>query len=179
MANPRIIGTLMTVTLFLGVFGCTTPPTPTPTPSTATPSATPTTPAPSDLESAKQAVVHLWKVVDRLTNDPKSSIQDLDAVAGGQTLTMFQENLVKYRANNFVGSGSSVVEDLEASADGINAEGRSSWTVTACVDGSKTELVDAEGRSVQGPPYRIRHESTVEERSSGFFVVADEAVGTC
>lgn len=151
-------------------------PTPTPTP-TAT--ATTLSPAEQDLADAKQAVVKLWAVVDRLTNDPQASLQDLDTVASGDALTMFQQNLGKYRAARWTGTGSSVVEDLEATASGVDASGRSSWTVTACVDGSGTTLVDQNGKSVQGPPYRIRHKSTVVERVSALFVAGDVAVGTC
>ena len=92
---------------------------------------------------------------------------------------MFQDNLVKYRAVRWTGSGSSIVADPTATASGTNAEGRSTWTVDACIDSSNTTLVDANGKSVQGPPYRIRHKSTVLERSSSFYVAQDTAVGTC
>lgn len=185
MAINRFAGVLLALSMS-SMTACTATPAATPTPTasvsvTPTPSATtPTlTPTQVDLENAKQAVVKLWAVVDRLTNDPKSSIQDLDSVATDATLTMFQQNLVKYRSAGWKGSGSSVVEDLTATARGVNAEGRSTWTVTACIDGSKTTLVDASGKSVQGPPYRVRHESKVVQRSTGFFVADDEAVGTC
>jgi len=178
----RFGNALLALTLTAAVAGCTTTPAPTPTASvTPTPTPTPTTlsPAEQDLANAKQAVVNLWAVVDRLTNDPQSSIQDLDPVASGAALTLFQQNLMKYRTAGWKGSGSTLVEDLVAEAGGINAEGRSTWTVTACVDGSNTTLVDAAGVSVQGPPYRIRHRSTVVERSAGLSVTEDEAVGTC
>jgi len=136
-------------------------------------------PAEQDLADAKQAVVKLWATVDRLTNDPSASLQDLDTVAMGDALSMFQQNLGKYRAARWTGSGASVVEGLEATASGTDASGRSTWTVAACVDGSGTTLVDQSGKSVQGPPYRIRHKTTVVERASALFVAQDVAVGTC
>ena len=86
---------------------------------------------------------------------------------------------MKYRSAKWKGSGASLVEDLVATSTGTNADGRSTWTVTACIDGSNTTLVDADGKSVQGPPYRIRHKSTVVERAAAFFVAEDAAVGTC
>ena len=178
----RIGGVLLALALTPMAAACTATPVPTPTVTlTQSPSPTATTlsPADQDLANAKQAVVKLWAVVDRLTNNPKSSIQDLDDVAADATLTMFQQNLVKYRISEWKGSGASVVEDLTATARGVDAEGRSTWTVTACIDGSKTTLVDANGKSVQGPPYRVRHKSTVVERSAAFFVADDVAVGTC
>ena len=47
------------------------------------------------------------------------------------------------------------------------------------VTGLAGTLVDADGKSVQGPPYRIRHKSTVVERASALYVAEDAAVGTC
>ena len=164
------------------VAACTATPSPDPTPSstpTPTPSVTSLSPAEQDLANARQAVVKLWDVVDRLTNDPQASLQDLDAVAMGNALTMFQQNLGKYRAAQWIGTGASVVEQLEAKASGMDSVGRSTWTVTACVDGSGTTLVDQNGKSVQGPPYRIRHKATVVHRASALYVAEDEAVGTC
>lgn len=164
------------------VTACTATPSPDPTPSstpTPTPSVTTLLPAEQDLANARQAVVKLWDVVDRLTNDPQASLQDLDTVAMGEALTMFQQNLGKYRAARWIGTGSSVVEELKATASGMDSAGRSTWTVTACVDGSGTTLVDQSGKSVQGPPYRIRHQATVVQRASALYVAEDEAVGTC
>ena len=164
------------------VAACTATPSPDPTPSSTpkpTPSVTSLSPAEQDLANARLAVVKLWEVVDRLTNDPQASLQDLDAVAMGSALTMFQQNLGKYRAAQWMGTGASVVEDLEAKASGMDSAGRSTWTVTACVDGSGTTLKDQSGKSVQGPPYRIRHRSTVVQRDSALYVSEDEAVGTC
>ena len=151
---------------------------PTPTP---TPTATSTTlsPAEQNLVNAKGAVVKLWAVVDRLTNDPTSSIQELDAVASGKVRTFFQENLMSYRAQGWVGSGSSVVDAPSAELAGINAQGLTTWTVTACIDASNTTLVDSKGTSMQTPPYRIRHRSSVIQRSGVLLVAEDEVLGTC
>ena len=185
MAIKRFVGVLLALSMS-SMAACTTTPAATPTPTVAasvtpTPSATtPTlTPAEVDLENAKQAVVKLWAVVDRLTNDPKSSIQDLDAVASGQTLTMLQENLMTYRARGWRGSGSAVVTTESAKSGGTNARGYATWTVTACVDRSDTKLVDTESKSAQLPPYRIRHRSTVVQRAASLYVDEDEALGTC
>jgi hypothetical protein len=173
---------LLALALATTVTACMATPTPatsvsaTPTP---TPSQTTMSPAEEDLTKAKAAVVKLWEVVDALTNDPKSSIQDLDAVASGQVLTMFQENLGTYRAQGWTGSGSAVVENPTAELAGTNAQGLTTWAVTACVDRSHTTLVDAKGKSVQLPPYRIIHSSTVVQRSGLLKVEQDQATGTC
>jgi len=174
---------LLALTLATTVTACTATPTPATTVSatpTPTPSQTTMSPAEQDVANAKGAVVKMWAVVDKLVNNPKSSsIQDLDAVAEGATLTMFQQNIMKYRAANWTGSGNSLVDDTTAAFAGTNTQGQSTWTVTACIDSSTTTLVDSNGKSVQGPPYRIRHTSTVVERSANFYVADDSAVGTC
>jgi hypothetical protein len=171
---------LLALTLATTVTACTATPTPaTSVSATPTPSQTTTSPAEQDLTKAKAAVVKLWEAVDALTNDPKSSIQDLDAVASGQVLTMFQENLGTYRAQGWTGSGSAIVENPTAELAGTNAQGLTTWTVTACVDRSHTTLVDAKGKSVQLPPYRIIHSSTVVQRSGLLKVEQDQATGTC
>jgi len=171
---------LLALTLATTVAACTATPTPaTSVSATPTPSQTTMSPAEQDLTKAKAAVVKLWEAVDALTNDPKSSIQDLDAVASGQVLTMFQENLGTYRAQGWTGSGSAIVENPTAELAGTNAQGLTTWTVTACVDRSHTTLVDASGKSAQLPPYRIIHSSTVVQRSGLLKVEQDQATGTC
>ena len=174
---------LLALTLATTVTACTATPTPATTVSatpTPTPSQTTMSPAEQGVANAKGAVVKMWAVVDRLVNNPKSSsIQDLDAVAEGATLTMFQQNIMKYRAANWTGSGNSVVDNTTAALAGTNSQGQSTWTVTACIDSSTTTLVDSNGKSVQGPPYRVLHKSTVVERSANFYVADDTAVGTC
>ncbi len=183
MVNRNTLGrAVLALALVPIMAACTATPSTTPSPSvTPTPTVTAPTlsPAEQDLANAKQAVVKLWAVVDRLTNDPQTSLQELDTVATDKALTMFQQNLGKYRAARWIGTGASVVENLEATASGMDGAGRSTWTVTACVDGSGTTLVDEGGKSVQGPPYRISHKATVVERASALFVAEDVAVGTC
>lgn len=99
--TKRLGSILLALALAPAAVACTNTPTPTPSATSAAPTPTPTpttlSPADQDLANAKQAVIKLWSVVDRLTNDPKSSIQDLDAVASGEVLKMFQRNLVTYR----------------------------------------------------------------------------------
>lgn len=156
---------------------CTATPSPSPSAS-FTPTPTPTVTAPT-LSPAEQAVVKLWAVVDRLTNDPSASLQDLDTVASGDALDFFRKNLTGYRVEKLTGSGSSVVELQSAQASGNNTQGLPTWTVTACIDTSNTKLVDTSGKNVTAPPYRFQHRSVVVERSAGLYVDQDEVLGTC
>lgn len=180
----RISGFITVALLAMGTTACTPAPTSTPTSSpTATPSPNPSasTASPEDraLVNAKEAVVTLWAVLDRLTNDPQAPIQDLDPVASGQVLTKFQENLTTYRAQGWRGSGTAIVENPVAVPAKPDAQGRPTWSVTACVDRSHTTLVDKAGKSVQMPPYRISHRSTVVRIADRYEVDQDEATGTC
>lgn len=164
------------------VAACTATPSPDPTPSSTskpTPSVTSLSPAEQDLANARLAVVKLWEVVDRLTNDPQASLQDLDTVASGDALEFFRKNLTGYRLEQLIGSGSSVVELQSAEAKGNNAQGLRTWAVTACLDTSKTKLVDTSGKNVTAPPYRFQRRSVVVERAAVLLVDQDEVLGTC
>ena len=86
---------------------------------------------------------------------------------------------MSYRAQEWVGSGSTSVEPEAAELAGTNAQGLTNWTVTACIDASGTTLVDSKGKSMQTPPYRIRHRSAVIQRSGLLLVAEDEVLGTC
>lgn len=174
--------TAIALVLPLLVAACTATPSPDPTPSstpTPTPSVTSLSQAEQDLANARQAVVKLWDVVDRLTNDPQASLQDLDAVASGEALEFFRKNLTGYRLAQLIGSGSSLVELQSAEPAGNNAQGLRTWAVTACVDTSKTKLVDTSGKNVTAPPYRFQHRSIVVERVAALLVDQDEVLGTC
>ena len=192
MAIPKRIYCAVLLALTLSVTACspTTSPSASPTvtsassaSATATPTPTVTTPSltpqQQDLVNAQNAVVKLWAVVDRLTNDKKSSIQDLDNVASGEVRTFFQKNVSGYRAEGLVGTGKTVVEPQSAKLAGTNNEGLTTWTVVACIDMSHAKLVDSSGKSVVGPPYRIQRRSTVIERDGSLFVAQDEVLGTC
>lgn len=177
----RMIGAAVAVALVGSVWGCA--PSPAPTPSvTSTPSPTASAPSPAeqDLESAKAAVVEMWALYDEISNNPTTrSIDELVTVASGEWLTTLRKLLMQNRAQTWTSSGYAVVEDLEAELAGTNAQGRTEWTVTACIDSSTTTLVDQDGKSVVGPPYRVVQRSTVEKRDGEWYVTAGELTGTC
>lgn len=185
MAIARCISNTALVSVLAVLAGCTPTPTPANTASAST-SATPAasasatlSPAEQDLQDAEQAVVKLWQVVDRLTNDPRTTLQDLDTVASGEALEFFRKNLASYRLQRLTGSGDSVIEVQAVQAAGNNDQGLAIWKVTACVDASKTKLVDSAGKNVSAPPYRIQHRSVVVQRTPSLLVDQDEVLGTC
>lgn len=186
MAIARCISNTALVSVLAMLAGCTPAPTPantasasTSAPPAASASATTLSPAEQDLQDAKQAVVKLWQVVDRLTNDPRTTLQDLDTVASGEALEFFRKNLASYRLERLTGSGDSVIEVQAVQAAGNNDQGLAIWKVTACVDASKTKLVDSAGKNVSAPPYRIQHRSVVVQRTQSLLVDQDEVLGTC
>ena len=152
MVNKNTLGrALLALALAPVMAACTAAPASSPSASVApTPTQTAPTlsPAEQDLAIAKQAVTNLWSVVDRLTNDPQASLQDLDTVASGEALEFFRKNLTGYRLEQLTWSGSSVVELQSAQPSGNNSQGLPTWTVTACVDTSDTKLVDPSGKNV-------------------------------
>lgn len=97
MVNKNTLGrALLALALAPVMAACTAAPASSPSASVApTPTQTAPTlsPAEQDLANAKQAVTNLWSVVDRLTNDPQASLQDLDTVASGEALEFFRKNL--------------------------------------------------------------------------------------
>lgn len=183
MVNRNILGRAVLVLALVPMMAaCSAAPSQSPSAS-ATPTPTVTTPTLSpaevDLANAKQAVVELWAVVDRLTNDPQASLQDLDAVASGDALEFFRKNLTGYRLEQLTGSGTSVVELASAEAVGNSPQGLRTWTVTACIDTSQTKLVDTSGKNVTAPPFRFQHRSVVAEGAAALHVDQDEVLGTC
>ena len=70
--------------------------------------------------------------------------------------------------------GSTVIDGITAKLSKPNR-----WTLTACLDLSKSDLVDAKGKSVTGPPYRMSHRATVIRDARNYFVTTDKVVATC
>ena len=182
-AKERTTAAIATAALLAALTGCVASPPASPTPDANTPSAAPapSTPSPAelDLRRAEDAVVRLWATYDRIAVDPKASPGDMITVATGQLATKLQANLNRYRAQDLTAKGETVVEDPAARATGVTSDGLESWAVSACIDGTDFDLVDKNGESVIGPPYRVQHESTVILRDEKFLVAEDEATETC
>lgn len=181
-AKERTTAAIATAALLAALTGCVASPPATPTPSatmSATPAPTTLSQAEQDLRSAEDAIVRLWATYDRIALDPKASPGDMITVATGELATKLQANLNRYRAHDLTAKGETVVEKPSARATGVTTDGLESWAVSACIDGTNFDLVDKNGESVIGPPYRVQHESTVILRDGKFLVSEDEATETC
>ena len=172
----KAVGAVMAAVL---IGGCTATPTtsPTPTAPSLSPKVTPTptlNPEERRLEDAKARVVQLWKTLDGLLVDPSRSINDLDTLASGEALSSLQVMLTTVRQRGQVQVGATTISSQTALAKGDD------WVVTSCIDRSKAQLTDKDGRPVTPAPQpRLSHQSTVELVGSNLQVTKDEVLGTC
>ena len=159
-----------------------TPPSASPTssgqsslPGTAGTSSTPTptkslTPAEQDLRSAEQAITEYWRVIDGAASNPSQNLNVLATVARSQALAQWQTTLATDRAQGLTQKGLSTVGDATAATK----DGKT-FTVSACLDVSAVDVVDASGKSVVRPdrPTKQSYTYTVQKAPEGFFVIED------
>ena len=158
---------------------------PKPTPSTTTavtisttaptPSSTSLSPAEQDAKDAAQTITRFWSVLDVLASDPKKSLDGLATVSRDQAIAQWRSNLTSYRRSGWKQGGDSDVLSSDAQAVGDT----SNFTVTACIDVSKANVVDAAGKSViaAGRQDRMRYTYKVLKAPGGFFVTEDKLKG--
>lgn len=142
---------------------------------TAATIATPTptrslTPEQQDLRSAEEAITQYWKVIDEAASIPNQDLKVLSTVARSQALAQWQNTLTTDRASGLRQQGLSTVRDARASSD----DGKT-YTVSACLDVSAVDVVDASGKSVvrSDRPATRSYTYTVQKAPQGFFVIED------
>lgn len=160
---------------------------PSPTPATTTSpttGATSSTPSPSSttqtdpqLAGAETAVARFSDVMDSLAADPQKSLDGLATVSRGASLKTARELLTSQRRQGYKQTGTVSIVSSEAKRATAGKV-----TVNACLDVSKTDLVDKDGKSVvsKDRPPKVRYAYVVQQDKDGkFYVVQDKAVGTC
>ena len=181
----RLVGCVLTMSVAAGLTSCTEPepqsiPSPTPTVSAPTPSRI-TSPTPSaeelDLRGAEQAVSRFWRVIDRLSADPESDLTELTTVSRGPVAAQWARNINQYRYDQVTAKGRVAVRDVSAS----QTKDDDLFKVTACIDSSKVNLVDKNGKSVVPPdgPRRVAYDYTVEKDSQRWYVIKEKVTETC
>lgn len=122
-------------------------------------------------------MVRFWKMLDRLSADPQSSLTDIFTVARGEVADQYIQNITQYRADRVHQVGSVIVDDLSARP----GTKRDRFTVTACLDVSDADVVDKNGKSTVSASRSPRVRSTYEVlRDSGkWFVTTEQADGSC
>lgn len=143
----------------------------------STSSSSSTTQSDPQVASAEAVVQKFWGVVNSLGTDPTKSLDELTTVARGQTLETWRELLTQRRRQGHrqVGSISMVSSTASTAPD-------HKLKVDACVDVSKTDLVDKDGTSAvsKDRSARVRYAYVVEQAKDGkFYVLQDKVVGTC
>ena len=180
LAAVAVVAALATTATACGDDGKADP-TPTPTTSrTATsPSPTPTTtPSPTSTKTpdevgAEQAVAAYLAKLDEMASDPYTDLTDLVKVARDQARLQAQRNLTQWRGHAWKQIGSTIVRSADAS---YNSK-KQVWDVTACVDVTRVNVVDKNGKSVVAANRRPRVESVYEvTKDDGKFYVTRDAL---
>jgi len=145
------------------------------TTTTPTPSSTSLSPAEQDAKDAAQTITRFWGVLDALATDPKKSLDELATVSRDQAIAQWRSNLTSYRRSGWKQVGDSTVLSAEAQAVG----GKNTFTVKACIDVSKANVVDPSGKSViaAGRQDRMQYTYKVQKAPGGFFVTEDKLKG--
>ena len=128
------------------------------------------TPEEQDLRSAEEAITEYWRVLDEAASDPTQSLNVLATVARSQALAQWQTTLANDRAQGLTQKGMSTVRDAEA----LSEDGET-FTVSACLDVSAVDVVDATGKSVvrSDRPATQSYAYKVQKAPEGFFVIED------
>jgi hypothetical protein len=147
------------------------------TATTPTPSSTSLSPAEKDAKDAAQTITRFWAVLDELAADPKKSLDSLAAVSRDPSITTWRQLLTRHRVRQEKQIGETVVVETS-----VKPSSASRFVVAACIDVSKVDLVDKDGKSIVAAnrPPRVQYQYIVDKVSDGvFYIVQDKAVQTC
>src|SRR5215211_6381698 len=180
----RIAECVLTLSL-LGLVSCGGPdPQPSisvsPVASSPAPSRT-ASPTPSadelNLREAERAVSRFWSVIDRLSADPHSDLTKLTTVSRGSVAAQWARNINQDRYDRVRSTGHVVVRNATAKP----AKQRNVFDVTACIDVSKVNVTDKDGKSVvpADRPDRVGYNYAVEMDRQKWYVVKEKVNGTC
>ena len=120
---------------------------------------------------AEAAVVAFWAMRDQLASDPKQGVTKLSDVARDQALDVHRRSLNAQAAQGWKQVGLTSVTPQSATATDKPGE----YVVKACINVSKVNIVDSEGKS-QVPPGRPAQSSyayKVQRDGEKWFVVQD------
>jgi hypothetical protein len=130
-----------------------------------------------NLRRAERAVARFWRVIDRLSADPDSDLTELTTVSRGSVAAQWAKNINQYRFDQVKAEGRVVVRDVMAQ----QSKDDDLYRVTACIDASQVNLVDANGKSVVPPegPRRVTYDYTVEKDRQKWYVIEEKVTKTC
>ena len=158
---------------------------PTPTSSTTTSTTTTSTPSTTtttesaearDARLAGESIAAYWVVLDRLASNPNESLNALATVSRDTARDQWSRILTLRRGQGITQTGATVV-DMPAARK--NKAGQ--WDATACIDVTKVNLVDKDGKSVvkANRPPRVKYAYVIQKDKGSFYILEDKAVGVC
>jgi hypothetical protein len=179
----RLGVTLAVLGLTLSCSSASRHPDPVTTPSSTAPTSTPdqavSTPsvADPDLLQSEAAVGRFWRVVDRLSADPFTKLEALATVSRGAVNAQWHANITSYRQRQWKQTGRVSVVGPSA----VRSPKSGQYSVSACIDVSKTDLVDKTGKSVvdKSGLSRVMYRYTVQQDAGRWYVVGERATSTC
>jgi hypothetical protein len=129
------------------------------------------------LHKAERAVVRFWRVIDGLSADPHSDLTELTTVSRGSVAAQWARNINQYRFDGVKAEGRVAVRDVVAK----QTKDDDLYNVTACIDASKVNLVDKNGKSVVPPegPRRVFYDYTIENDQQKWYVIKEKVTKTC
>lgn len=145
-------------------------------------SSSPTTadPATQRAKAAEAAVPAFWRELNRITNDPNTQISGLTKVSRGAVYAQWMQSVMTFRAKRLVGTGLTEVSGLTS-----RPTGASTYAVTACIDSSKTDLVNFDTKKSvipsPRPNPRVEHqyEVTQDRTSQKWYLTTEKVTVTC
>ena len=181
----RFAECLLVLSLVAGLGSCSDPDSQpgisvTPVASAPAPSKT-ASPTPSageqNLREAEAAVFRFWRVIDRLSSDPDSDLTQLTTVSRGSVAAQWAKNINQDRYDRVRSTGNVVVRNATAKP----SKQRNVFDVTACIDVSKVNVTDKDGKSVvpADRPDRVGYDYAVEMDRQKWYVVKEKVNGTC
>ena len=184
--TARFVFCALTVSVVAWLASCGAAPEPAPSTS-STPTAIPSSPSstasptPSaeelNLRKAERAVSRFWRLIDRLSADADLDLTELTTVSRGSVAAQWAKNINQYRFDQVKAEGRVVVRDVMAQ----QSKDDDLYRVTACIDASKVNLVDMNGKSVVPPegPRRVTYDYTVEKDRQKWYVIEEKVTKTC
>jgi hypothetical protein len=130
-----------------------------------------------NLRNAKRAVHSFWRVIDRLSANPRSDLTELTTVSRGPVAAQWAKNINQYRFEHVRAEGRVAVRDVIAR----QSKEDDLYKVAACIDASKVNLVDKNGKSVISPegPRRVLYDYTVKKDRHSWYVIKEKVTKTC
>jgi hypothetical protein len=181
----RFAGCVLALSIVAGLVSCSEPdrqPSTSPIPAASSPSlsraASSTQSADEqNLREAERAVFRFWRVIDRLSADPNSDLTELTTVSRGAVAAQWARNINQDRYDRVRSTGNVVVRNATAKP----SKQRNVFDVTACIDVSKVNVTDKDGKSVvpADRPAWVSYDYAVEMDQQKWYVVKEKVNGTC